>query len=214
MTCSQYKNVIQYTLADKANQGKDNLELARCILDNLGVPLPKGDCRDVLVTLMDGDYMDWTQCFKAQACASANSGHVTIGLKKDDVVVIEPDESIIMLGTGLSGFENPVGVTADEIPQEDMLDMQFFAWDATAGQQGIAPTSNSCAWWCGLPAYGRCGRTWSCSTGGSNPGGGSSSPSSWSPGIVDGEYRLMTCSNDGCGRAFWTAGGNTRCSNC
>lgn len=187
MTCSQYNNVIQFTLADEMNQGKDNLELVRCILDNLSIPLPKGDYQDVLCTLLNGEYMNWIQCFKKQAHQSANLGLATIGLTKDDIVVIEPDESVLTLGTGLKDSANPVARTVEEITQEEQCEMQFFAFSSN---------SSGCTtpWWCPTASFNFCDACF-----GAGIGGG--------PGT-------HPCNNNGFISCHRCSGGFYRCSIC
>ena len=140
MRSGQYKNAIHYALTDEANYGKDNLELTRSILGNMGVSLPKGDYRNVLCTLISGKYGGWKQCLKEQARAYANYGYAAIGLTKEDVVVIEPDAN--MGARGVYESTNPVARTVDEISQEDMLDMQFFIYAPTPNPMAIT-TFNS-----------------------------------------------------------------------
>ena len=156
MRSGQYKNAIQYALTDEANHGKDNLELTRSILGNMGVSLPKGDYRNVLCKLIGGNYGGWKQCLKDQARAHANYGYAAIGLTKEDVVVIEPDTS---MGTkGVYESTNPVVRTVDDISQEEVLDMQFFVYEPV--QQRIVAMGSECAWWC--TQHNRCGQTPGC----------------------------------------------------
>jgi hypothetical protein len=136
MTCSQYQNVIEYTIADEANQGKDSLELAYVICNNLGIPFPKGNWRETLQTLMSGDYMDWRQCFKEQAQEYANRGFAAVGFRRGEVIVIKPDEALVTLGTGLIDSENDVALTAGEITPDELLDMQFFVFAVPSSNAG------------------------------------------------------------------------------
>jgi len=168
MNSSQYKNVIQYTLADETNKGKDSLELTRSILDNLGVPFPNGGCGETLHTLMDGDYMDWVQCFKSQAHQYANRGFATVGFSKDNVFVIEPDAGVLTLGTGIEDSANPVARTIGEISQDELDGAQFFSYAVPPQGGATAPTAPMMST-----------NSWPYGGGGSSGGGGGYSSICW-----------------------------------
>lgn len=90
MKSSQYKNIIQGTLANHSKDSSSGTPLAvvKAIFDNCGVAFPSGSNTDILLTLLSDDYMGWRSCTAAKAQYYANKGVAAIGVDAHRIVVI------------------------------------------------------------------------------------------------------------------------------
>ena len=137
MNCSQYKNVIQWTLAHDPQACGGSYQVARAILANCGTPFPSGGCGDALMTLLGGDYMGWSACMPEQARECVNLGFPAVAISRDKVVVIKPDDGVGQVCLPEADMCSDFARQLDEISLEERADMQFFAFAAFGPPAGI-----------------------------------------------------------------------------
>lgn len=97
MNNKQYNNVIEKTAKLSETDLNDNLSLTRDTLNNMGVPLPQGELKEVSEILSTNDYMYWRACTAEEAQQFANKGIATIAVGDTDIMVvaaIDSDEGI------------------------------------------------------------------------------------------------------------------------
>ena len=107
MTSSEYKNTIQWTLSTQTPKDEDLLITVRRIFRNLGVPFPQGKLNDAIKVLSSVDYMGWNACSIDQARYCANNGFTTVGVTEDRVVIIVPEDEMVIIGTALPEVTHP-----------------------------------------------------------------------------------------------------------
>lgn len=108
MTGSQYKSIIEHTLMDKTLNGvTDSLTVARTVLKNCGVPLPQGDCAEIISALSSNDFAGWRQCTREEAQEYANNGIAAIGISSESILIIEPQETEVLSSesSGMNGYK-------------------------------------------------------------------------------------------------------------
>ena len=131
MTGSQYNNVVQWTLANTpAGTMEDSFEAARAVFNNMGIAFPHGDSLQIVLTLLNGEYMGWAPCTYAQAQELANAGTAVMGIDTDHVVVVLPDESVNGRISPAAAAESVYARTAADIPKDERVAMQFYAYYA------------------------------------------------------------------------------------
>ena len=97
MNNKQYNNVIEKTAKLSETDMNDSLALTRDTLNNMGVPLPQGELKEVSEILSTNDYMYWRACTAEEAQQFANKGIATIAVGDTDIMVvaaIDSDEGI------------------------------------------------------------------------------------------------------------------------
>ena len=86
MNKEQYNNIIEKTIAKEQNN-LNNIELARKILKNMGVPLPSGDLNNIVSIIKKENYMGWRKCSFEDAKSSGEKGIATIGISDDEKII-------------------------------------------------------------------------------------------------------------------------------
>jgi len=164
MTCSQYKNIIKWTLANSTpDDAADSVATARAIFKNCGVAFPNGNIMDILLTLMSEKYMGWMSCTCAQAQEFANTGVATVGVDADHIVVVAPEEKVIIT-------DNAIAVTdsvddfiqpASSIEPVDRMQMQFFAYASGSTTTHESPQYPLISAYCSWTLHGSSTWSWS-----------------------------------------------------
>lgn len=132
MTINQYNNIIRWTLA-QSDKKEDSLTVGKKIFKNLGMPFPNGDYKEILRTLMSGNYMGWKACTLEQAGKCAEQGIPAVGINAERVIVIAPSEAeevVINEAEDILATKTneAIALSVDEIDVEERMDMQFFAY--------------------------------------------------------------------------------------
>ncbi len=93
MISPHYNNVTKHTLANMtAEEATDSAEAARKVVTNCGVGFPRGDSREIMLTLLSNDYMGWVNFTRFEAQQMANNGIAAVGVSPERVVVIITDD--------------------------------------------------------------------------------------------------------------------------
>lgn len=88
MNNKQYNNVIEKTAKLSETDLNDNLSLTRDTLNNMGVPLPQGELKEVSEILSTNDYMYWRACSAEDAQAFANDGIAAIAVSDSNIAIL------------------------------------------------------------------------------------------------------------------------------
>lgn len=140
MTGSQYNNVVRWTLANM--EAADSLTAARAVFNNCGVAFPQGSCRDILLTLMSGEYMGWAPCTYAQAQEFANAGIAAVGIDTEHVVILLPDETAVNRASSVMSA-SASAYAADSVAATERMSMQFYAYSAASTTTTVQPSTPS-----------------------------------------------------------------------
>ena len=128
MTSSEYKNTIEWTLSVQTPKENDTLTTAKRILTNLGVPFPHGTLEEAVQILSTRNYMGWNLCNAAQAKYCANHGYTAIGVTKNSVVIILPEDEAVTVDNALPKVSHPAARKLSELQEEETADMQYFVY--------------------------------------------------------------------------------------
>lgn len=128
MTALQYKNTIKWT-KKQLPKDEEPTNIVAEIFKNCGVGFPRGNCKDIRITLAKNNYMSWEECTAAEAQNAANRGISAVGVGDGRAVVIMPD------GTGSDeeinyGSDDSVSTVSD-ISEDEKMNMSFFTYTAT-----------------------------------------------------------------------------------
>ena len=129
MTGTQYKNIIDNTLLDESLEGvTDSVAIARAVFDNCGVPLPQGNCSEIMSALASDDFVGWRKCTLEEAQVHANNGIAAIGISNDGISIIEPQEDgVLSSNLPTTATYNSTMVSAETLSQVDESDMIYYA---------------------------------------------------------------------------------------
>ena len=128
MTSSEYKNTIEWTLSVQTQENEDTLTTAKRILTNLGVPFPHGTLEEAVQILSTRNYMGWNPCNAAQAKYCANHGYTAIGVTKNSVVIILPEDEAVTVDNTLPKVSHPAARKLSELQEKETADMQYFVY--------------------------------------------------------------------------------------
>ena len=88
MNNKQYNNVIEKTAKLSDTDMNDSLALTRDTLNNMGVPLPQGELKEVSEILSTDDYMYWRACSAEDAQLFANDGIAAIAVSDSNIAIL------------------------------------------------------------------------------------------------------------------------------
>ncbi len=133
MNTTEYKNIIQWTIKHIPEESKDDsITVVNEILKNCGIPLPKKDCSGILNTLIINDYMGWEECTSSDAQIIANGGTPTIGVSNNNIVIIEPQNEILLSRTISEKQNSSIVRPISQLSNSELIDMTFFSYTLMA----------------------------------------------------------------------------------
>ncbi|MCI8388378.1 MAG: hypothetical protein HFE63_07960 [Clostridiales bacterium] len=128
MTSSEYKNTIEWTLSVQTPKDEDAVTTAKRILTNLGVPFPHGTLDEAVAVLSSRNYMGWNPCNAEQARYCANNGFTVIGVTGSSMIVILPEDEVVIVGNTLPKVSHPAARKMSELRADEIDAMHFFAF--------------------------------------------------------------------------------------
>ncbi len=124
MNKKQYNTIIDWTIKhERSTQNNDSLENTRAVLNNMGVALPQGDCKNILEILSTNDYMGWRSCALREAQQSANNGVAAIGISEQRIILfaaVDEEQPVAQTACVMTLSENTY---ANEIS-----DLQYYSY--------------------------------------------------------------------------------------
>lgn len=129
MTGTQYKTIIENTLLDESlEEVTDSVVITRTVFDNCGVPLPLGNCSEIMSALSSNNFVGWRSCTITEAQEHANNGIAAICVTNERIMIIEPqEEGVLSSNLPVTAAYNSIMITAESISQVDEGGMIFYA---------------------------------------------------------------------------------------
>ena len=152
MNNKQYNNVIEKTAKLSETDMNDSLALTRDTLNNMGVPLPQGELKEVSEILSTNDYMYWRACSAEDAQAFANEGIAASAVSDSNIAILTAETDNPTTTRTVSATETANVSTVSEV--------SYYAYSSGGTNTTTYPdTTESGDYYCNNKQYGKYLRT-------------------------------------------------------